>query len=103
MSWPHSWQHRWNQYSARDVAADRYGYVMEDVGSVRQGNQVEGERVHAELLVREMAAMHARWWERAELAALDWPLPTLNAPQMLMGQEPMVAPHIRSSRSSDRT
>ncbi|MCA9830728.1 MAG: phosphotransferase [Dehalococcoidia bacterium] len=75
-----------NYYSARDVAADRYVIVMEDVGSVRQGNQVEGaSAADAELLVREMAAMHARWWERAELAALDW-LPTLNAPQMLMGQ-----------------
>lgn len=75
-----------NFYSARDMAADRYVIVMEDVGSVRQGDQVEGASpADAELLVREMAAMHARWWESSELAALDW-LPALNAPQTLMAQ-----------------
>lgn len=75
-----------NYYSARDMAAERYVIVMEDVGSVRQGDQVEGaSATDAELLVREMASMHARWWESPELKALDW-LPPLNAPQTLMAQ-----------------
>ena len=75
-----------NYYSARDMAADRYVIVMEDVGSVRQGDQVEGaSTADAEMLVREMAAMHSRWWESAELAAMDW-LPALNAPQTMMAQ-----------------
>ncbi|MGE0571436.1 MAG: phosphotransferase [Dehalococcoidia bacterium] len=73
-------------YSARDMAADRYVIVMEDVGSVRQGDQVEGASAEdTALLVKEMADMHARWWESSELEALDW-LPALNAPQTMMAQ-----------------
>lgn len=75
-----------NYYSARDAEAVRYVILMEDMGDVRQGDQVEGATAEdSKLLIDEIAAMHAAWWDSPELAALDW-IPTPGAPQLKLAQ-----------------
>ncbi|MEO1060222.1 MAG: phosphotransferase [Actinomycetota bacterium] len=59
----------------------RFVLVMEDLSvDYEVGDQVVGATVaQAEAVVDAVAELHARWWERPELAALDW-LPSGDAP-----------------------
>jgi len=75
-----------NYYSARDAEKQAYVILMEDVGSLRQGDQVEGASVaDADLLIQEVAKMHAQWWDRSQLEALEW-IPTPAAPELKLAQ-----------------
>jgi hypothetical protein len=75
-----------NYYSARNPEAVQYVILMEDVGTLRMGDQVAGASVgDADLLIREVAKLHAQWWESAELDALDW-IPAPGAPQLKLAQ-----------------
>lgn len=52
--------------------------LQDHVASDGDVDQVEGITVkQAELVVREMAALHAHWWGRSDLSSLDW-LPRLD-------------------------
>lgn len=54
--------------------------LQDHVAADETVDQIEGITVRqAELVVREMAALHAHWWERSELGELDW-LPPLDSP-----------------------
>ncbi len=59
----------------------RFVLVLEDLsGEYDVGDQVVGATVaQAEAVVDAIAELHAQWWERPELAALDW-LPSGDAP-----------------------
>jgi hypothetical protein len=75
-----------NYYSARDPKAVQYVILMEDVGTLRMGDQVAGASVEdADLLIREIAKLHRQWWESPELDALDW-IPEVCAPQYKLAQ-----------------
>jgi hypothetical protein len=65
-------------YSAMDPEAGQHVLLLEDLSEARLGDQLTGSsRQEAELVVREAAKMHARWWESPRLAELGWiPLPT---------------------------
>jgi thiamine kinase-like enzyme len=46
--------------------------VMEDLSPAAGGNQIAGLRLdHARLALEEIAALHASWWNRPELVALE--------------------------------
>lgn len=62
----------------------RFVIVMEDLsGEYRVGDQVVGiTPTEAELVVDELAALHATWWMSPELEAFDW-LPVADAPEYL--------------------
>jgi hypothetical protein len=67
-------------YTAMDVAADDFLLLLEDLTDVRVGDEVAGcSAAEAELVVRNIAAFHARWWESPLLDKLDW-MPDVNAP-----------------------
>ncbi len=60
-------------YSAMDPGAEQHVLLLEDLTDARMGDQLEGSsRQEAELVVREVARMHAGWWETPRLAELDW-------------------------------
>lgn len=61
-------------YAARH-AGGGFTLILEDVGEdARPGDQVAGCGVaEAELVVRELAALHAAHWKSDALEALDWP------------------------------
>jgi hypothetical protein len=52
----------------------RYLLLLEDLAPGRRlGNQVAGcTRDEAESVLRQIASVHAAWWERPELASLGW-------------------------------
>jgi hypothetical protein len=52
----------------------RYLLLLEDLAPGRRlGNQVEGcSPEEAESILRQIATVHAAWWERPELASLGW-------------------------------
>jgi len=60
----------------------RFLLLLEDLSvDYEVGDQIVGATLEqAERVVETLAAMHARWWQRPELAAMDW-LPIPNAPQ----------------------
>jgi aminoglycoside phosphotransferase (APT) family kinase protein len=63
---------------AMDREADAYLLVMEDLGSLTPGDQVQGltaDEAHAG--VEAIGRFHATWWESPRLATLDW-MPTRN-------------------------
>ena len=71
----------------------RYLVLLEDLGSAENGDQIEGcDLPRAEQAVRGLAAFHASYWSRDELAEMIW-LPRLDTlPRSLM------AVHRRSRR-----
>jgi hypothetical protein len=60
----------------------RFLLLLEDLSvDYDVGDQIVGATFEqAERVVETLAAMHARWWQRPELSAMDW-LPIPNAPQ----------------------
>ncbi len=62
----------------------RFLLLLEDLSvDYDVGDQVVGATLdQAERIVETLAAMHATWWEKPELAAMTW-LPVPNAPQYL--------------------
>lgn len=63
-----------------DMGPDGVPFVllMEDVADARQIDQLEGVSLaDAERVIDEIAKLHARWWDRPELAELTW-LPPMN-------------------------
>ena len=69
-------------FAGGEPANIRYVVLMEDLGALPIGDQVNGASAEeCRVLVCEMAKLHARWWNSAELAALDW-IPPINSPQI---------------------
>lgn len=56
----------------------RYVLLIEDMAPARVGDQVAGSSVEdAELALRKLATMHARFWNDPRIDAIDW-VPPLN-------------------------
>ena len=71
-------------YTAADPANVKYVILMEDLSGLRLGDQVAGASPEeCQVLVREMAKLHARWWGSPDLEKLDW-IPHVNSPQIKM-------------------
>lgn len=67
----------WAEADAQD---GRFCLLLEDLSSVRGGNQVDGATLEDARLILETAAdFHARWWNDPRLGGLDW-IPAVNAP-----------------------
>lgn len=67
-------------YAEFDVAADRYGLLLEEVTDARVGDQLAGATLEqARIVVREAAKFHARFWEAPELEQVEW-MPRLDHP-----------------------
>lgn len=72
--------------SVMDVDADDYLILLEDLGALRMGDDAAGcSMAQAETAVRAIAGLHAAWWNRAELDALEW-VPMSNAPVHQMAE-----------------
>lgn len=55
-----------------DPETQRFVLVMADLSPATDGNQVAGLSLdHARLALNEIATLHASWWNRPELAALE--------------------------------
>lgn len=66
--------------SVMDVAADDYLILLEDLAPLPMGDDAAGcTGPQAEVAIRGIAALHATWWDSADLATLDW-IPMSNAP-----------------------
>ena len=66
--------------SVMDVASDDYLILLEDLGALAMGDDAGGcTAPQAEVAIRSIAALHATWWDSADLATLDW-IPTSHAP-----------------------
>ncbi len=61
-------------YSALDLESDRYFLLLEDLAtSGRVGDQVAGcSEDEALLAVRELAKLHARWWDSSKFPEVAW-------------------------------
>lgn len=67
-------------YSALDQSKGQFVLLLEDLGAARAGDQVKGcTAADAESALREVARMHARWWQDPRLEALAW-LPPMTDP-----------------------
>lgn len=67
-------------YSAMDLEAGEYVLLLEDLAPARVGDQLvcpTPEQVG--LATRELAKLHAAWWQNPRLAQLDW-MPYVNDP-----------------------
>ena len=69
--------------AAFDAATHDYALVLEDVTGRQEISQLEGcPPAEAELVLHELARLHARWWQQPGLAQRDW-LTTFNSPHRL--------------------
>ena len=69
-------------FAGGDPATVQYVVLMEDLGALRIGDQINGASAEeCRTLIGEMARLHARWWGSKELDALDW-IPPINSPQI---------------------
>ncbi len=60
-------------FSAFEPSNGDYVLLLEDLAPAVVGDQVAGCSVeHARLAMRELARFQAKWWNSAELEALDW-------------------------------
>lgn len=60
-------------YSAMDTRAGEYVLLIEDMAPARAGDNVAGCSIEdAELAIRNLAELHAAWWEHPRLDGLDW-------------------------------
>jgi hypothetical protein len=69
-------------FSHADVSGDQYILLLQDMDAAgaHVGNDLQGCTIEeAELVVRNAAAFHARWWQRDELLRLAW-MPFINDP-----------------------
>jgi hypothetical protein len=54
----------------------RYVLLLEDMAPLRVGNQVAGcSRGEAEAALRQLAVIHATWWQHPDLERLSWLVP----------------------------
>ena len=59
-------------YRAVDQAADAYLLILEDLGSLTAGDQVQGlTQAQAQAAVETIGRLHANWWETPALEAVD--------------------------------
>ena len=66
-------------YADSDRLTGEYVLLLEDLSEARPGDQVNGcSPEDAELVVRNLAMLHARWWESGQLDSLDWLFATAN-------------------------
>jgi hypothetical protein len=74
-----------------DAATGAYVLLLEDLARFEMGDQVRGVTAgQAERIVDGLVTLHAAWWERTELHALDW-LPTAADPMYLAAVPPIYA------------
>ncbi len=60
-------------FSALEEATGDFVLLLEDLASARIGDQLRGCTLEeARLLLRELATLHAAWWNSPRLAELDW-------------------------------
>ncbi|HLZ69277.1 MAG TPA: phosphotransferase [Dehalococcoidia bacterium] len=60
-------------YSALEEASGDFVLLLEDLGAARLGDQLAGCTVEeAALLLRELAKVHAAWWNSPMLDEIDW-------------------------------
>jgi hypothetical protein len=65
-------------YSNFDAASGDFILLIEDLSSIRIGDQLIGASVaDAKLAVRELAKLHAAWWQSPKLEQLTW-MPVAN-------------------------
>jgi hypothetical protein len=67
-------------HRAFDPATGNFVLLLEDMAPARIGDQLESCNVaQAHVAVREIAGLHAGWWQSPKLAELDW-MPAANDP-----------------------
>lgn len=67
-------------FHAFDAATGDFVLLLEDLGSARLGDQLAGcAPDDAKVVVAQLAAFHAEWWDSPRLAGLTW-MPTASAP-----------------------
>jgi hypothetical protein len=73
-------------FVGRDVEADDYFLLLEDLGANRCGDQAEGCSIpDARAAIEAIARFHARFWENDDLAAIDW-MPRADSEGMKVGE-----------------
>jgi hypothetical protein len=74
-------------YGDTDPANVLHILLLEDLAGLPIGDQVAGcSAEEARTVVLELAKLHARWWERPELKAIDW-IPSGNDPIVKLSQD----------------
>jgi hypothetical protein len=69
-----------------DPASRQFIVVMEDLSSAKACDQINGMSLsEARLAIANAATLHARWWDRPELKALETVIQPLGAPPYQMG------------------
>ncbi len=67
-------------YSAMEPAAGRFVLLLEDLAPARCGDQIASCSLdEAQLALRELAKLHATWWESPKFAEFPW-LPAVDDP-----------------------
>jgi aminoglycoside/choline kinase family phosphotransferase len=67
-------------WSCFDPATGQFGLLLEDLGRLTPGDQLRGLSIrHSHAAVKEIAALHTRWWESPSAEALRW-MPALDGP-----------------------
>lgn len=69
-------------YAQFDPQSNDFVLLLEDLSDQRAGDQVAGcSPAEAELVVTELARLHAAWWQSPRLAELKW-LPPIDDPRL---------------------
>ena len=72
-------------YSNFDAATGDFILLIEDLSSIRIGDQLAGASVEdAKMAVSELAKLHAAWWQSPRLEQVSW-MPVLNDQANKMG------------------
>jgi hypothetical protein len=67
-------------HAAADAASGDFVLLLEDLAPARIGDQLEScDAAQARMAVRDIAALHAGWWQSPRLADLAW-MPAANDP-----------------------
>ena len=78
-------------FTSGDASSGTYLLLLEDLARLEAGDQLAGLTPRrAEALIGHLAALHATWWDRADLDELDW-LPVQNDPFYLAAVPPIVS------------
>ena len=60
-------------HAAHDPASDDFLLLLEDLGDRRLGDQLQGcSREDAFAAIRQLASLHAEWWDSPKLKAIGW-------------------------------
>jgi hypothetical protein len=81
-------------YESHDVPSDKFFLLLEDLGDYRPGDQLKGcSAEDAFVAVRQLAELHAEWWESPKLKVIDWvPLGESDANKGAMALYPVAWP-----------